>query len=400
MSNDLSTSGKTFLSEVGGLNPELNKRVDQTLPTLAKGIKAIKAEFDDVLKQEITVENCKRARELRLKIVPIRTSANKERLRLNRIDNKVIEDRNHDYKTLEGVLKPMEESLMSMEKYEENLEAERVQKLYNERMIEIQKIDPEAEIPAILGSFSEEVFQNHLKGLSAAKIEREEEARKQAEEEAKKQLDRDRRYQCSRLVDFIDNFDTLDFGSLSEDEYKVLVDDAKSKREDHEKEQQRIQDERDALIEEEAYAENARIDEERRLIAVANEYGAKLVKKGYSKKRNGNYEKEGFEILFESLKTMTVRQFNKRVKDIDESIEAIAEKARREEEERLAAEEQAKLALAPDKEKLTHMRSSVLSLLESVSEVEISEDEAEQVKQDYIEKLYDAVSILTDYLEL
>lgn len=400
MSNDLSTSGKTFLSEVGGLNPELNKRVDQTLPTLAKGIKAIKAEFDDVLKQEITVENCKRARELRLRIVPIRTSANKERLRLNKIDRKVIEDRDHDYKTLEGVLKPMEESLMSMEKYEENLEAERVQSLYNERMIEIQKIDPEAEIPAILGSFSEDVFQNHLKGLSAAKIEREEEAKKQAEEEAKKQLDRDRRYQCSRLVDFIDNFDTLDFGSLSEGEYKTLVDDAKSKREDHEKEQQRIQDERDALIEEEAYAENARIDEERRLVAVANEYGAKLVKNGYSKKRNGNYEKEGFEILFESLKTMTVRQFNKRVKDIDESIEAIAEKARREKEERLAAEEQAKLALAPDKEKLTHMRSSVLSLLESVNEVEISEDEAEQVKQDYIEKLYDAVSILTDYLEL
>lgn len=112
----------------------------------------------------------------------------------------------------------------------------------------------------------EHFVENKLKAeAEEARIE----AEKKAEEdriiaEQKMELEKERRFQTSRLYDFIPDYETIIFADLTGDEYADMVDIAKQKREDYEKEQERIRIENEKLKKEAEKKELQRIENEKK----------------------------------------------------------------------------------------------------------------------------------------
>jgi hypothetical protein len=154
------------------------------------------------------------------------------------------------FQLVEEVCKSLEEKALEKEKYAEKVEAERKEKLRQDRWNQIERY---VEIePFGLGEMPEATFKALLTGAKSQYEERVEAERKAEEERLEKErlekLYNQRRYETSRLIDFIEDYDSVEWHLLSEEEYNHIVTTAVDKRSEHEAEQQRIREESERYV--------------------------------------------------------------------------------------------------------------------------------------------------------
>jgi hypothetical protein len=139
--------------------------------------------YENILTKEVNEATCKEARELRLKLVKVRTgiaAVHKTEKAFYLASGKYVDALKNK---LTLPVSQMEEKLEEIEKHFENIEKEKIAKLQEERKIELLKYSEiDAVIPDNLGEMDEQVFKNFLTGTKA-NFEAKKEAEKKAEEE-------------------------------------------------------------------------------------------------------------------------------------------------------------------------------------------------------------------------
>lgn len=138
----------------------------------------------DVKLVEPTAEQVKEARTVRLALVKTRTGTAKTHKALKA--DALVYSRYVDgmKKAQEVACNERESRLMEIEKHFENIEKERIEKLYTIRAAELLDYEtPEAAIPSTIGEMEEEVWKNYIAGIREGYYQRKE-AEKKAKEEA------------------------------------------------------------------------------------------------------------------------------------------------------------------------------------------------------------------------
>lgn len=215
--------------------------------------------YKNILSMDIEdVKTAMMARELRLKLVKVRTGIaeiHKAEKAFYLASGKYC-DALKNKLTLPVV--QMEEKLMEIEKYRENLEKQRVEELREKRLSELEIYSEFVPFGIELGKLSEDEY---LKVLNGAKLQYEAklEAERKAEEERKRleeiqKLHNERKDKLLDVWQFIEN-KNQNFGELSASEFSQLLDFAKKDKLNYEKEQERIRIENERLAKEKAEAE-------------------------------------------------------------------------------------------------------------------------------------------------
>lgn len=228
--------------------------------------KLLITEFETVSKLEVTEENLPKFKELRLKIVKNRTQGinawhtkSKEYFLTGGKFVDAIKNKENAINT------EMESKLMEGEKFFERQEAERIAKLELSRTEEVNKYSEI--VPAGIGAWQEEVFNDYVFGIKAKhEAQVKEDLRIKEEADAKfekEELKTKRVNQVSRLVDFIEDYDNINFAELSDVVYKKVCDNAIAKRTKHEAEQERIKLD-NIRLKKEAKAKEAKEEEEKK----------------------------------------------------------------------------------------------------------------------------------------
>jgi septal ring factor EnvC (AmiA/AmiB activator) len=270
--------------------------------------------YDVLIKKELTKELCGEARELRLKLVKTRTGISdihKTQKAFFLAAGKFVDA----WKNKETLpVEQMEEKLSEIEKYFENIEKERIEKLNAER---IELINKYTDYPAAkLGEMDDVVFNSYLIGLKVAY-----DAKIKAEEEAEAER--------LRLIEVEKENARL---KAIEDE-KIRKENERLKKEAEEKEKQLIAERKKTEAEKMAIEEKSRKERE-------------------ENERKLTAEREAAQIKLRAEQ----ENAKKLIAEIEAKKEA-EEKVRKEAEEkekvRLSAENKAKNA--PDKEKLINL---------------------------------------------
>lgn len=231
-----------------GLEVEQVSTIEQAFLPKIQEREALVTIYDQLITRELTPELCKQAKEVRLKLVKVRigiSDIHKTQKSFFLASGRFVDA----WKNKETLpVEQMEEKLSEIENYFVNIEKERIAKLQSERLEECKKYTdyPISE----LGSMSEDGYIPYLTGLKVAYASRIE-AEKQAEiarieAERKITLNTERKNKTIRLVEFIENYENINFGEMSEDEFMVIVNSAIEKRNAHEAEQARIKAELEA----------------------------------------------------------------------------------------------------------------------------------------------------------
>jgi len=164
---------------------------------------ALKNIYEAVIVKELTPALCSEAKELRLKLVKVRTGIaeiHKTQKAYFLAAGRFVDA----WKNKETApVEQMEEKLESIEKYFENIERERKQKLRDERLAELQKYETDGTL-LMLGEMSDEVWNNYFAGVKLQYEARKESERKAeearlAEIEAEKKRQEEIRLENERL---------------------------------------------------------------------------------------------------------------------------------------------------------------------------------------------------------
>lgn len=164
---------------------------------------ALKPIYEELITQELTPALCIKAKELRLKLVKVRTGIaeiHKTQKAYFLAAGRFVDA----WKNKETLpIEQMEEPLEGIEKHFENLEKERKQKIRDERIAELQKYDTDGTL-MMLGEMQDEVWINYLAGVKL-QYEAKKEAERKAEEarlaeiEAEKKRQEEIRLENERL---------------------------------------------------------------------------------------------------------------------------------------------------------------------------------------------------------
>jgi hypothetical protein len=141
--------------------------------------------YSGIITQEICPELCKTAKELRLKLVKVRTGIaeiHKTQKAFYLAAGRYVDA----WKNKETLpVTQMEENLSAIEEHYERIEAQKRAALQTERAAELQKFSDEgAFIPGNLGELLPEVWDNYLLGVKTAYETKKENERKAADAEA------------------------------------------------------------------------------------------------------------------------------------------------------------------------------------------------------------------------
>lgn len=311
--------------------------------------------YGELITKELTPELCKEARELRLKLVKTRTGIadiHKKQKAFFLAAGKFVDA----WKNKETApIEQMEEKLSDIEKYFENLEKERIEKIAADRKEKLAKYEV-TEFPAGLGQMNDATWNAFLIG-TRINWEEKKEAERKAEEgrienERLDKLASDRFVQVLPLKQFWLK-ESYDFRSMTDEDFTLLRSDLQKCKDKYEAEQLAIRKENERLRKEAEAKEAARkaeeaqrrIDEQARIEKEESEHKAREEKE---RKERAEYEaklkaaQEEKERIEAELKSKQEAE----IKAAQEKKEA-EEKAER---ERIAAERKA--AKAPDKDKL------------------------------------------------
>lgn len=256
---ELQVSYKEF-----GLQEKEAKDLTKGLPTILKERDVLIDAYEDMIEQEITEETIPLFKELRLKIRDNRTKGiipwhkkskdyflNGGRF-VDSIKNKEIE-----------VNERMESKLLEAEKYFENLEKERLQKLQVERVAELEPYLEDAH-ERDLSCMEEDVWQSYLKTKKDdynARIEAEKKLEAERLEEERKQKEyNERMLEFSPYSLFTEK--SIQLG-MDDKEYQKVLKEAKESKSKHDKEQEELRTEKERL-EKEREAERLKAEKERK----------------------------------------------------------------------------------------------------------------------------------------
>lgn len=337
--------------------------------------------YETLLTQEISPELAKQAKETRLKLVKVRTGIadiHKSQKSFFLAAGRFVDA----WKNKETLpVTQMEEKLDEIENYYANIEKARIEALQIERTQIAAKYTEH--IAPSLGLMDEEVWTAYLKGLEVAYNARIEEEKKQeaerVERERKAELNRTRKDKTIRLVEYIENYEAVDFGEMTEDDFMKVVNTAIAKRTAAEAEQARIKAENERLQleaerkEKELEAERAKQEIERKAIeAKAQKDHEESVRILLAERKAAD---EKLRIEMEAARKLAAEL---KAKQDAENAEVAKRNA-----EILAAEKAKALAeKAPDKEKLTAWVQSV-----TISTTPQLGNEAQAVATDILSKL-------------
>ena len=141
---------------------------------------ALKPIYEALITEELTPVLCVKAKELRLKLVKVRTGIaeiHKTQKAYFLAAGRFVDA----WKNKETLpVEQMEENLEAIEKHFENIEKERKHKLRNERIAELQKYEVDGTL-MMLGEMQDEVWINYLAGVKL-QYEAKKEAERKAEE--------------------------------------------------------------------------------------------------------------------------------------------------------------------------------------------------------------------------
>lgn len=325
--------------------------VTKGLVELEKQTNAVIEKSKNGIDKKIAIE----AKTLRNKIVKVRTLADKKKKELTSEARLFVGAVNGTYKVIEFAVKSKEDSLKKIETAYEEAEQAKLDKIRNER-IEILKKYEVVVYPENLEKMSEEIFLNYVDGCKAAYNQKKEEERIELEriekEKAKAELEKTRRYQTSRLINYIDNYDDIVFAELSEEEYKNICDVAVAKRTEHEAEQERIKKENEKL--------KAEAEERKRLEEIERKKQEELLK----------IEREKAE---------------KEKKELELKLKAEAEEKAKIQAELKAKEEKEKAKLEKELNAEREEKAKIKAELEAKEKAE--QEEKERIEKERIEKI-------------
>lgn len=203
-----------------------------------------------ILSKEITPELSKEARELRLKLVPIRTGIDK----IHKVEKDFYLQAGKFVDAIKNKLQQpiiqREEQLKSIEEHYDRLEKERLENLQRERADLLRPYSDKAD-ELDLVSMDQEVFEAFL---SARKATFEAEQKRLAEEEKqrealalKQKLEIERKIEIGVYATFIENYSDIVLSDLSDKEFKALLTSGKKAFDADQKEKEKIAKENEKL---------------------------------------------------------------------------------------------------------------------------------------------------------
>jgi hypothetical protein len=228
---------------------------------MAELAEAFDDDFNAVMAEaakEVTPDVSARARRLRLDIAKVRVQA--EHARKDAKAEYLLASQAIDgtAKVLKWAISEKEEALEAIEKHAERMEAERIERLQEERAEELLAYVPHAhEID--LGTMPDDVWaaylaskrQEHEDRLEAERIAEEE----RKERERVEQVTREREREVTPVFAFFEAPEGMELGELPEEEYAQLLNAARAGLAEHEAEQARIREENARLAREKEAAE-------------------------------------------------------------------------------------------------------------------------------------------------
>lgn len=321
---------------------------------IAKGAKSI------VVKDESDVETMELAREKRLELKDLRVEAEKTRKKLKA--QSLREGRAIDgiANVIKALVVPLEEHLLSQEKYAERLEVERKDKTEQERVNKLSKYVEETEVYRLHpDEMSNETFEKLLKNSKEAheaRIKAEKQAeQKRLETEQKLKLKRERREKLAPLSRFAD-LDKLTL-ETTESEFEGMLKRAETKQDQYEEEQAQIR------------KENEKLKKQRKKERKVEEAKRKKLEKKLEKERKEREKKEAKE---------------RKEREIKEA----KERAEREAKE----EAECKALLAPDKEKLLDFATR----LHATTAPAIKSKQADMILEEAMKNVLKAIDVLQE----
>ena len=279
------------------------------------------------------------AREGRLALKKIRTTANNKRKELKEDSVRYGKAVQGIYNIIDFKIRPLEEHLEKQEKFIQIKEAEQKEKIRQERFDRLAPLQKWAPTIYDLTTLSEQDFEKLINGAKASKKWEEDEAEKEAkaivEKAAKEALHNKRVHLTSLLSAFIPKYEDTDLSNLTEDQFMELVDAAKIKRSEHQAEQARIKAENEKLKAEAEDKEKKAAKEKAAAEKKAKEDKAKSDKILKEKEAQAAAEKEKRENLEKKI-AEEKRAFEQKAEELNAKLKAEAEAK----------------AAAPDKEKI------------------------------------------------
>lgn len=188
------------MSNIEKLNPAEYGLKDDQAATIEKAFMpkiverdALKSMYEGLITQEITRELCSEAKSLRNKLVKVRTGIaeiHKTQKAFYLAAGRFVDA----WKNKETLpVEQMEEKLEEIEKYYENIEKQRKEKLREERLAELAKYESDGSLIP-LGEMTEDVWSNYLTGIKLS-FEQRKEAERKAEEERLAAIEAERKRQ-------------------------------------------------------------------------------------------------------------------------------------------------------------------------------------------------------------
>jgi hypothetical protein len=252
-----------------GLEENKAKQISDMFKPMLDSMIALEKEYNEVVKLEISKEATTKAKELRLKYVKIRTGTaeiHKELKHFYLQGGRFVDGwKNAQLMSSQGI----EEKLMAIERHYENIEAEKIEKLQEERALELEKYEVDF-VPGNLGELTDGVWDNFLFGTKTSydiRIAAEKKAEEdRVEAERVERLNSDRRSSVIHLWQFMPEDNKVsNFGQWDLDMWDELVHYLKKEKEDFDKEQERIRKENELLKKEaEAKAKKDEVDRKKR----------------------------------------------------------------------------------------------------------------------------------------
>ncbi|MDX9789285.1 MAG: hypothetical protein RBT61_00500 [Candidatus Kapabacteria bacterium] len=249
-----------------GIESTKAKEIEAMFSPMLEKMKELEAEYNDIVQQPITEQLCAEARLLRLEYVKVRTGTakiHKEMKDFYLRGGRLVDG----WKNAQlAASQEIEAVLAKIERHYEILEQERKEALKAKREALLQ---PFTDIlPAGLDTMANDVFENYLTGVKVAhqaRIEAEKKAEKERQEQERKdKLHAQRKESILHLWNYLsENQQVLHFGSLTPDEWAVLVDGANQRKKAYEKEQEQLRIEKERL-QKEAREREKQIEEERK----------------------------------------------------------------------------------------------------------------------------------------
>ncbi len=244
MTKTITVTGADELAKQVGLPATKAQEIMLGYSDHAKALSEYEADYERIINtKEITPELCAEAKALRLKLVKVRTGSDETHKNMKAdvlLVSRAIDGAKNIFQLQ---VKEREQPLQKIEKHFELIEAAKAEKKAAARREELTALGWEDNGTMDLVGMSDELYEGFLEGLkskkAAAEREEKERAEREAEAERVKKVAADRLKQIDEngLRYFVDSENLNDIGSLTDDNFKIIVADAtvaKKKKEDEE----------------------------------------------------------------------------------------------------------------------------------------------------------------------